>query len=332
MADSEFRFTSIYGQKKPIALLREAAEQNKLAHAYLFRGPDGIGKKKTALTLAAYLNCQNPLQQDACGHCASCRKYAGGNHPDLILVQPDGAAIKISQIRELKHTLTFPPLEARLRMIILEDIHTMRREAANSLLKTLEEPAPGNLLVLTADQRGEVLPTILSRCQIIPFGPLDHKAMVQLLMREEGMDESTAFTLAAVSEGSLGRAIFLWQENLLSLRQEVIEKLLLGQFNRPETIGLILQLSEKLATLKENLSEFLDLLRLWYRDLILLAAGGPPTSITNKDLQDPLQETSHHLDISRLHEKLRCLDKAEKQLHRNCSSALVLETLFFDLI
>lgn len=332
METSELRFASLIGHDKPKVLLQEAVARNKIAHAYLFRGPEGVGKKKAALTLAAYLNCKTPQDNDACGSCASCRKYSSGNHPDLIMVEPDGAAIKIGQVRELKHQLTFPPLEAKVRVVILEDIHTMRREAANSLLKTLEEPAPGNMLILTADLKGDILPTILSRCQIIPFGPLDHGDMAQILMQEDEMDESAAFTLAAVSEGSLGRAKFLLLENLLALRQEVIEELLVGQPDQAESVSRVFRLSDKTAALKENVNEFLALLRLWYRDLILIAAGGPESSIANKDLTLQLQAASGRWNISQLQEKLQSLEKAEKQLHRNCSRALVLETLFFDLI
>lgn len=332
MEASDLRFASLLGHEKPKALLREAVAKNKMGHAYLFRGPDGVGKKRTALTLAAYINCKSPLDGDSCGRCTTCRKYFSGNHPDLILVEPDGAAIKIGQIRELKHQLTFPPLEAKVRVIVLEDIHTMRREAANSLLKTLEEPAPGNLLILTADLAGDVLPTILSRCQIISFGSLDHKDMAHVLMQENDMEESLAFTLAAVAEGSLGRAKLLWQEGLLSLRQEVVEGLLLGQQNPAETIAQVFRLSEKGAALKENASELLALIRLWYRDLVLVAAGGPEASIANKDLALFLPAAAQLWSLRQLQQKLQRLDLAERQLLRNCSRTLVLETLFFDLI
>ena len=332
MEASDLRFTYLLGHDKPKVLLREAVAKNKMGHAYLFRGPDGVGKKRTALTLAAYINCKSPLDGDSCGRCTTCRKYFSGNHPDLILVEPDGAAIKIGQIRELKHQLTFPPLEAKVRVIVLEDIHTMRREAANSLLKTLEEPAPGNLLILTADLAGNVLPTILSRCQIISFGSLDHKDMARVLMQENDMEESLAFTLAAVAEGSLGRAKLLWQEGLLSLRQEVVEGLLLGQQNQAETIAQVFRLSEKGAALKENAIELLALIRLWYRDLVLVAAGGPEASIANKDLALFLPAAAQLLSLRQLQQKLQRLDLAERQLLRNCSRTLVLETLFFDLI
>lgn len=332
MPATELRFACLLGHEKPKSLLREAAANNKMGHAYLFRGPDGVGKKRTALTLAASINCKNPQEHDACGRCVSCRKHFAGSHPDLLLVAPDGAAIKIGQIRELKHQLAFPPLEAAVRVVILEDIHTMRREAANSLLKTLEEPAPGNLLILTADLAGDVLPTILSRCQLIPFGPLAHEDMARVLMQEDGITEPLALTLAAVAEGSLGRARLLWQENLLGLRQELIEGLLLGGHDRAETITRVFRLSEKGAALKENIGELFALLRLWYRDLVLVAAGGPEGAIANKDLAFSLSAAAQRWSLAQVHAKLRRLDLAERQLLRNCSRTLVLETLFFDLI
>jgi DNA polymerase-3 subunit delta' len=151
-------------------------------------------------------------------------------------------------------------------------------------------------------------------------------------MQEDGMEESLAFTLAAVAEGSLGRAKLLWQENLLSLRQEVVEGLLLGRHDEAETIARVFRLSEKGAALKENISELLTLLRLWYRDLVLVAAGGPEAAIANKDLALLLPAATQHWSLSQLHEKIHRLDLAEKQLLRNCSRTLVLETLFFDLI
>jgi len=332
MESSELCFKHLLGHDKAKFLLQKAAAKNKIAHAYLFRGPDGVGKKRAALTYAAYINCKSPLENDACGHCAACRKYISGNHPDLVHIAPDGAAIKIGQVRELKHQLAFPPLEAAVRVGVIEDIHAMRREAANSLLKTLEEPAPDNLLILTADQAGNILPTIISRCQVIPFGPLNHEDIAQVLMQENGLEKAQALTLASVAEGSLGRAKLLFQKDLLVFRQEVIEQLLLLQNNQSETIAQVFRLSEKAAALKENIYEFLILLRLWYRDLVLVAAGAPESSTANKDLASSLPAAQQRWNLAQLHKKLHRLDQAERQLLQNCNRTLVFEALFFDLI
>jgi DNA polymerase-3 subunit delta' len=324
-------FKNLLGHDRAKSLLREAVSNNKVGHAYLFRGPDGVGKKRAAVTFGAFLNCEN-RGDDACGRCASCRKYIGGSHPDFIHIAPDGAAIKIGQVRELKHQLAFPPLEATTRVILLEDIHTMRREAANSLLKTLEEPAPNNLLILTADQSGTILPTIISRCQVIPFGPLDHEEMAMVLMREHDLEESRALALASVAEGSLGRAKLLMEEKLLAFRQEVVEELLLKQNNQAEITSRVYRFSERGAALKENIYEFLALLRLWYRDLVLAAAGVPESSVANKDLASCLPAALKRWDPVQLHRRLHLLDRAERQLSHNCSRSLVLEALFFDLL
>ena len=313
MEESGLQFKLLLGHQKAKSLLQEAIAKKKLGHAYLFRGPDGVGKKRAALTLAATLNCKNPMDHDACGRCSSCRKYGSFNHPDLLLISPEGAAIKIGQVRELKRQLAFPPLEAETRVIILEDVHSMRREAANSLLKTLEEPAPNNLLILT-------------------FGPLNHDEMARVLMQENELDETEALALAAVAEGSLGRAKMLLEENLLSLRQEIIELFLFSQNDPAETVPQVMRLSEKCAALKENTYELLALLRLWFRDLVLIAAGAPETSAANKDLSSCLHAAKTRWSISQLHQRFRLIDRAEKQLLRNCSRTLVLETLFFGLI
>ncbi|MDP2752801.1 MAG: DNA polymerase III subunit delta', partial [Nitrospirota bacterium] len=127
-------FAGIIGQEKAKKLLHRAVEQNRLAHAFLFKGPMGVGKKTLARTFAAALNCQNQEGNEPCGRCPSCRKFRSGSHPDFLVIEPDGAAIKINQVRELKKTLAFPPFEAKIRVALLCDIHTMRREAANSLL------------------------------------------------------------------------------------------------------------------------------------------------------------------------------------------------------
>ena len=328
---SDLCFRNLLGHDRAKSLLQEAASNNRIGHAYLFRGPDGVGKKRAALTFAAFINCKNRAD-DACGTCASCRKYISGNHPDIIAVSPEGAAIKIAQVRELKHRLAFPPLEAATRVIVLEDIHTMRREAANSLLKTLEEPAPNNLFILTADQSGTILPTIISRCQIIPFGPLDHENMAEVLMREHDLDKTLALSLASVAEGSLGRAKLLLQEDLLAFRQEVVEKLLLGQNDQAETTAQVFRFSEKGAALKENLYEFIALLRLWYRDLVLIASGAPESSAVNKELAAFLPAALELWDAAALNRRLHLLDRAERQLSHNCTRSLVLEALFFDLL
>ena len=331
MADS-YTFNNLIGQDRAKKLLHRSITNNRIAHAYLFRGPDGVGKKRTALTFAAFINCLAPERNDVCGRCLSCRKFHSGNHPDLHVIHPDGAMIRIDQIRQLRQMLTFPPLEADFRVVVIEDVHLMRREAANSLLKTLEEPPPDNLLILTADQASDVLPTIVSRCQIIPFSPLPYDQLAHTLTGEDGLDKDTAFTLAAISEGSLGQARILNDRQLLDCRHQIVEKLLSLSPKQPDAPAAVFQLAEKAAGLKEQLPDLFDLLRIWLRDLMFLAAGGTESHIVSCDLTPSLPSARGRWSLGELSDMLRLIGQAEQKLQRNCNRALVCEVLFLSMI
>jgi len=332
MTDSYYSFSNLIGQDRAKKLLHRSFANNRVAHAYLFRGPDGVGKKRTALTFAAFINCQAPDGNDVCGMCRSCRKFHSGNHPDLHVIHPDGAMIKIDQIRQLRQKLSFPPLEADFRVVIIEDVHTMRREAANSLLKTLEEPPSDNLLILTANQASEVLPTIVSRCQIIPFSSLPYEQLTRALMSEDGIAEEIAFALASISEGSLGQARILADQRLLDCRRQIVEKLLSLSPRQPEAAAAVFQLAEKAAGLKEQLPDLFDLLRIWLRDLMYLAAGGVESHIISRDLATTVPAARERWSLGELSDKLQFIGLAEKRLLRNCNRVLVCEVLFLSMI
>ncbi len=324
-------FAGIIGQDKAKKLLHRAVEQNRLAHAFLFKGPMGVGKKTLARTFAAALNCQNPENHEPCGHCPSCRKFHSNNHPDFIVIEPEGAAIKINQVRELKKTLAFPPFEATIRVALLCDIHTMRREAANSLLKTLEEPPAQTMIILTADEAGGILPTILSRCQTVPFFPLPQAEVSKILTQEAGLEPELAATLAAMAEGSLGRARLLLAKDLLGFRKEIIGNLLRLEPNTPAAIQTLTELAETAAKLKEDLGELLELLSTWLHDLLLFSHG-TAGSIINHDLSPTFPTACRRWSSQQLSKRLQLLDMARKQLARNCNPTAVCEVLFFGLL
>jgi len=324
-------FAGIIGQDKAKKMLRRAVAQDRLAHAFLFKGPMGVGKKTLARTFAAALNCQTPQGAEPCGHCPSCRKFNAGSHPDFIVIEPEGAAIKINQVRELKKNLAFPPFEAKIRVALLCEIHTMRREAANSLLKTLEEPPAQTMIVLTADEAGGILPTILSRCQTVPFFPLPQEEVAEILAQEAKITPESAATLAAMAEGSLGRARLLLAKDLLGLRREIIDHLLRLQPNTPAAVQALFELAESAAKLKEDLSELLNLLTTWLHDLLLFGHGASG-SIINHDLSPTFPAACRRWSGGQLSERLRLMDTARKQLARNCNPTAVCEVLFFGML
>ncbi len=326
-------FQSIKGQAKAKKILANAIKNNKTSHAYLFKGPSGVGKKMTAHGLAALLNCYAPQKTSVCGTCPSCKKFRSGNHPDFTIIEPEGAGIKIAQIRTLQQNLAFPPFEAKTRVIILPDIHdTMHRaEVANALLKTLEEPPENTLLILTGDEAGNILPTILSRCQVVPFLPLSHDDVAEILQKDK-ISHAEAMTLAAISEGSPGRAQHHHKKGILELRKGIIETLMNTCSTDPNVASKVYKMAEQSSNLKNDAYEILDLFTSWLRDLIMLTTNNHEhTRLINQDMNN----LNHGVKLWTTTALMTCLDTiatARKQLQRNCNRTLVFEVLFFALL
>lgn len=314
----------LLGQQQAKKLISRSLAANRLAHAYLFQGPGGVGKQLFARNFAAAINCSASEGLESCGVCSSCKKMAAGMHPDFFLVSPEKGAIKIAQVRELIKKLSFAPYEAETRVVLVEDVHTMRQEAANSLLKTLEEPPEDNILILTADSTGNVLQTILSRCQSIPFYPLTVKETTRILLaQEEEMGGQMAVLLARLSEGSPGKALLLHQKNLIALQESLVVLLADSSSSKDAETGRLLLMAESMAALKEDLPHFLGLIRLWLRDSLVAIHGcaeGAESPVTRKEWNS-----------QQYFAKLEAIDRAEKELSRNCNRTLVCEVLLFHL-
>ncbi|MDK9705825.1 MAG: DNA polymerase III subunit delta' [Desulforhopalus sp.] len=316
-------YTSLYGQEKAKRLFSKSLLAGRVPHAYLFRGPDGVGKRLFAQGVAAAINCRERVGAAACGRCPSCSKFRSGNHPDFLVIRPVKGVIKIEQIRQLSKELSYPPFESATRIVVLEDVHTMRREAANSLLKTLEEPPADNLLILTAESSQEILATLISRCQVVPFSQLNIEDTTTILTKS-GLAADVALALARLSEGSPGKAMLFQKSEMVALWREVAGVLADPAILPDRDVGLLLRLAEKMAAQKEDLLPFLGLLKIWIRDLLLT---GQAAGDTAKEQQVPRKSWSS----AELFAKLQAISKAEQELARNCNRSLVCEVLLFAL-
>ncbi|SHO46248.1 DNA polymerase III subunit delta' [Desulfopila aestuarii] len=324
-------YTEVRGQEKAKKLVSRTLGSDRVPHAYIFKGPDGVGKRLFARGVAAALNCRGSERGKACGSCVSCRKFLSGNHPDFQVVSPDKGTIKIDQVRQMCRSLSYPPYESELRVVLMEDVHTMRQEAANSLLKTLEEPPKGNLLILTAEASQELLTTISSRCQVIPFYNLSEAECVEILLAEKPeMAADTARLLSRLAEGSPGRALLLHQEEMTGILQEVVAAACDPAIDGERDVGVLLEVAEKMADVKEHLPSLLGLIRLWLRDTLMVIhePGSAPELYGFGFAPDsPLKNWSSDA----LFAKLQAVDQAEKELKRNCNRTLVCEVLMFHL-
>jgi DNA polymerase-3 subunit delta' len=324
--------TELLGQPKAVNLLQRALKSGRLAHAYLLTGPDGVGKATAARAVAATLFCREETAAAPCGACPGCQKFASGNHPDFLHIRPDGAGIKIDQVRELKKALAFPPLEARQRVTLLEEVHTMRREAANSLLKVLEEPPPDNLLLLTADDSEPLLPTIISRCQVIPFLPLPLEVTATILQRMHvDLDQEGARTLANFSGGSPGRTKGMDFAELLHLYRDILAALTGAHASEADRVETALALAARVAK-SDGLETLFDLLRLYCKDAMAACCRPPAAGEETAHPAQNLGRARERWNLPELSDTMQAIDFSLRGLARNCNRQLVCEVLLLKLL
>lgn len=316
-------FDALRGLDATVGLLKRSLRSGRVAHAYLFEGLEGCGKKKTALAFIEALFCG---REDGCGTCPSCRKMAALQHPDLHLVEPDGAFIKIDQIRDLQKQLSLRPFEAKKKACIIDGAERLNPAAGNALLKTLEEP-PGNaLLILISANYGSILPTIVSRCQQLHFPALPNAA-IERHLTDEGILSETARIAASLAGGSMKKAFEICREESVQQRASLLERLMTLNIN---DIGPLFAAAEELAADKESAMEMLELLSLFYRDALLLASGG--RDLANADLLPLIEQAAKSSSRNRLMEKLQQVDDARQALSRNINTRLTLDVLFMRLV
>ena len=326
-------FADTLGQPKAVNLLSRALENERLAHAYLFSGPEGVGKKTTAWQFTAILLCITEGTSEPCGTCSSCIQFSSSNNPDFLHIKPQGATIKIDQVRSLKKALGYPPLESPRRVILLEDVHTMRREAGNSLLKLLEEPPPDNILLLTADDSEPLLPTIISRCQTVPFYPLPTELAAQIITQQNSeLSADEALHLAHLSGGCPGLASTLDTEGLLPTYEKIINYLLDPGKNEAQRVEHALTLALLAANLKDGLDQLLDLLRLFFKESMLASLHTSDKKNDGQSGDTNIRRARERWNLVQLSDKVQVIDFVAKTLARNCNRQMACEVLFLKLL
>ncbi|HEX9022461.1 MAG TPA: DNA polymerase III subunit delta' [Geobacteraceae bacterium] len=315
-------FAGILGQENSIAVLSRSLAADRIAHAYLFDGIEGCGKKRTALAFIEAVFCG---RNEGCGLCPSCRKIAAGQHPDLHLVEPDGAFIKIDQIRELQRDLAFRPFEAPKKACIIDAADRLNPAAGNALLKTLEEP-PGNaLMVLITANPGGVLPTILSRCQRLHFSALP-EATVATILRESGADQEDARIAASLSGGSMRKALEIGTQKALEERKGFLERIC--SLSLGEIVPLFAA-AEELAADREKALELLDLLTAFLRDIMLVTGGS--REVVNSDLLPLIEREATAYPGGEIIERIGRVAETRRAIQGNVNPRLALEVLFMRL-
>ncbi len=334
---------AVVGQQRAVDALRSAVKSQAVHHAYLFAGPEGVGKELTAVGFVQALVCRE-RPGEGCGDCSSCARISRRSHPDVSWVMPQeemiarGLAsraefsatpsrdIRVEQIRALQERLALRPLEGSTKVAIIGSADRMNVQSQNALLKMLEEPPLGSILILIASSPELLLATIRSRCAKIQFGPLPVEFIAGKVQSERQLDRATAQLAALMSEGSLSRALAL-DLDALTRRREVIA---LFEAAAGRQLPAMLQFAETFGASREVAEEVLAVLRVWLRDLLTVRSGA--ARLNYADLRELAEERALKQSDASIHARWTALERAATAIaERNAAPRLQLERMLIEM-
>lgn len=327
----------VIGQTRAVSLLQHGLESGKLAHAYLFTGPEHVGKMTLAKNLAQALNCE--AAERPCLKCPSCEKIAAMRHADVQVIgliknreEAEAKLIGIDQIKEMQHAANLPPFEGRHKLFIIDNAELLSLDAANRLLKTLEEPVDNvTFVLLTVNDK--LLPlTVISRCQRLELAPMPLAAETAALIEQKGLEPQRARLLAGLSHGCPEWAIAVANDgSLLQQRDEELNKILgvIGA-DYEERFAYAAGLATRYSQDRSAVYQSLDLWRDYWRDLMLQKLGRADM-IINIDRKAELEETARGYRLDQIKTFIGAIQSAAEQLRQNANTRLALEVLMLDI-
>lgn len=321
---------NLIGHEWAVDMLKKHVIQGATRHAYLFAGPPGIGRRTLALRFAQALNCQTPSGPGIpCGECRNCKQIAAMQHPDLRVVEAEGegGTMKVDQIREARRSLTFKPYSANYRVSLFLRFHEANDSASNALLKTLEEAPSYAVLILTADSPEQLLPTIVSRCEVLRLRPL-RVEQIQQALEEKGFETHQSKLIAHISGGRFGYARRLLEsESLLGEREERLNDLQnLISASRVEKFSY----ADKLSKDKDSMRRVILIWLSYWRDVMLRTAQAK-TPLVNIDRNMEIEDVAHRMDLSSARLVVHELESTLEKMEKNVNPRLLAEVLLLDL-
>lgn len=320
------QWNNIVGHKQVVAQLCLMQQEDRVPHAMLFCGTDGVGKSLVAEAMAAAILCHAPVNNQACGHCKACRALAAGTHPDFFQIQPESEtkaapAIRIEAVRKLQEEIARIPLLSERRVVIMQEADKMNEAAANCLLKTIEEPSGQIVFILLTSRPSALLDTIISRCMRVEFGILQPEELVAIL-HQQGIEEPLAGKLASIADGSVSKALAMQDEELLNLQTQAFDLA-----SAAGTLGVeqLLQLAKEMSNhSRERLIQWLGFLAMIYRDLLILYSGSGLPLYNQSDI-DRLSSLLNKYHQQELLQLLQLVQDYQKRLGSNVNTQLCLE-------
>lgn len=321
------------GHDHAVRLLQNSIETGRASHAYLFSGPRQIGKSTLAREFARALNCLEP-HQGPCGQCRSCKKIEASVHPDVQIIELEEGSknISIDAVRRLQEGVALRPFEGRLKVYIIEEVERLSEPAANSLLKTLEEPPPSVVMVLTTLDATSLLPTVVSRCQQVDLRPVPSAAIEASLRERHGVEPDRARLLATLARGRMGWAVqSVANRNVLDKRTELLDRLLaLPSVSRVGRFAYAAELATLYGRDSESARGVLETWQSWWRDLLLCRLGLDHL-VVNSDLRDRLAAEAGSYAVDVLGGMVKSIHQTMVLLGQNVNSRLALESLMLSV-
>jgi len=341
-------FSELVGNDRVKAALKKMIVSERLPGALLFTGEEGIGKKLFALEVARALNCRTPVDHEGCGKCGSCTRTEKINypsaseaetwlqiiwtdHPDVGVVVPPRRLLRVEQMRQIEREANYRPFEGNARVFIIDEADKLNDNSANALLKVLEEPPRTSFLILITARPAMLLPTILSRCQVIRFSPLKPAEIEKYLLTNKLADAATARLRARSAAGSIGRALAGDIERFTAQRKAMIAVLkgLVPSDVRSQLLLSAEQLNE--AQYKDEFEQRLDVLETLIRDVWMLAVGANGDQIVNEDLLPELKKIAADLDPHRARIWIQQIEDMREQLVVNINRKISTDALFLSM-
>ena len=325
-----FSFSEIVGHEQIKEHMQAAIRDKKPFHAYLFQGEEGVGKEALARTFAAGLQCQSESADKPCKECVSCRPMESGNQPDVIWVTREKASLGVDEIREqLCNTMDIKPFSSPYKIYLVPEAEKMTEAAQNALLKTIEEPPEYGIVILMTSNISALLPTIQSRCLTMEFRPLS-TAVVESYVKEHcQVPDYQARASAAFAQGNLGKAMrYAKSEDFIERKDHIISLLRhVEQMDLSEMLAVI----KDLGTRKDEVRDYIDLMVLWYRDVLLFKATKDINQLLFQDEASYISREASHRSYEKIEEILQAFEKAKVRLRANVNFDITMELMLLTL-
>ena len=321
-------FADVVGQEHVLTALANGLSLGRIHHAYLFSGTRGVGKTSIARLLAKGLNCESGITATPCGVCDNCREIEQGRFVDLIEIDA-ASRTKVEDTRDLLDNVQYAPARGRFKVYLIDEVHMLSRHSFNALLKTLEEPPEYAVIMLLTSNVNSLLPTILSRCVVLNMKPVADELVRNYLMHQLQVPDYKAEVCVAFARGNIGKAKSLASsEDFDNIKNEALSLL---KYIQDMDLSEITAAIKKITEYKLQINDYLDLIAIWYRDVLLFKATSDVNHLVFREEISAIRRVAQRSSYEGIEEVIEALDKAKRRLDANVNFDLTMELLMLEI-